>query len=143
MYVNKTNGSCVRPPSGTRVPEVKHPSRGGNPNPQEIGQIVINMCENGDDIFGDLRLMQLRHQKKFPYYTNLEDCRPICSGNMAERLGASAIMVTNLLTTFSTSSRPTWEPVSFSCNHQRSCTMLGEGTASLPQTLQLCRPKAL
>jgi hypothetical protein len=33
MYANKTNGSYVRPPSGKRVIEGKHPSQGGNPYP--------------------------------------------------------------------------------------------------------------
>jgi hypothetical protein len=71
MYANKTNGSYVPPPSGTRVVEGKHPSQGGNPYPVELHQIVISMWENGEDLQAP-RLMQLRHQRKFP---SLSTCK--------------------------------------------------------------------
>jgi hypothetical protein len=65
MYANKTNGSYVCPPSGTRFVEGKHPSQGGNCYPVELHQIVISMWENGEDLRAP-RLMQLHHQRKFP-----------------------------------------------------------------------------
>jgi hypothetical protein len=71
MYANKTNGSYVRPPSGTRVVKGKHPSQSGDPYPVELRQIVISMWENGEDLRAP-RLMQLRHQRKFP---SLSTCK--------------------------------------------------------------------
>jgi hypothetical protein len=71
MYKSITNGSYIRPPNGTRIEEPKHPSRGGNPYPAEIRQMVISMWQNEDDL-EEPRLVQLRHQKKFP---SLATCR--------------------------------------------------------------------
>jgi hypothetical protein len=71
MYANKTDGSYVRLPSGTRVVEGKHRSQGGNPYPVELRQIVISMWKNGEDLRAP-RLMQLRHQRKFPSLSTCE-----------------------------------------------------------------------
>jgi hypothetical protein len=71
MYANKTNGSYVCPPSGTKVVEGKHPSQGGNPYLVELPQIVISMWENREDLRAPW-LMQLRHQRKFPSLSTCE-----------------------------------------------------------------------
>jgi hypothetical protein len=65
MYTNKTNGSYVCPPSGTRVVERKQSSQGGIPYLVELCQIVIYMWQNGEDMRAPW-LIQLRHQSKIP-----------------------------------------------------------------------------
>ena len=41
------DGSGVRLPLGTRVPEKKHAIRGGNPYPPEMCELVLATWQNG------------------------------------------------------------------------------------------------
>ncbi|EJK47066.1 hypothetical protein THAOC_34243 [Thalassiosira oceanica] len=63
-------GGGGRAPSGLRVDEVKHPSRGGNPYGQDMREFVVALYEKEglDHIKNDLNLAVLRRDKRFPCF---------------------------------------------------------------------------
>ena len=68
MYKNPTfkdKGPPVRPPNWMFVDKPKHPSRGGNPWPIEIRNMVVSMHLNGDDL-NSPRIARLRVRREFP-----------------------------------------------------------------------------
>ena len=63
------NQQGIRLPSGTRVTEKPHASRGGNAYSQEIREQVITMFQSGGEAaLRSHHLMPLRQQKKFPHF---------------------------------------------------------------------------
>ena len=69
----------VRPPNGTRVDSVPHPSRGGNAYSPEVREQVISLWQNGNDLRAPW-LEELREQKLFP-------CMKTCNRWIQQFLG--------------------------------------------------------
>lgn len=63
-------GGDGRVPSGLRVKETKHPSRGGNPYGPDMRMLVLTLHEKEgiDHLKNDIGLAALRRDKKFPCF---------------------------------------------------------------------------